>query len=294
MVDYKNLRLEREREMLDEYVASFKNFYLNDEIIDSQEKRSTPLQDRSVHDNMNEKNVAYLQEILDIAKIVECDDKLIFHTLLQSDDKPVFTQYLLSKKQLDIPVNELDNDKNTVFMLLANRVVESDKNYPICTIKSLINRGYKITDDDVQFIKDLYQLDSIKHSPKKQILWSHLRLLTILNDVEKYDFITHYQKLNAFFAIVSFKLNNVFGSKHDNLLAMSNNAISNYKRHIDIILHALNFYDRRKDIETADKKGTFAKKKQERLDAPVEQDKVFEEIIFAVLPELKHSFQKTA
>lgn len=286
MRDYK-------KQMLDDYVLSLKDFYLNDEFIDDP-NRTSPIYDGFICDGMDEESVAYLQDILDIAKIVECDDRLIFHTLLKSNDKPNFTRYLLEKTQLDILVNGLDADKNTIFMLLTNKVMSLDKKYPIYIIKSIIERGYKITDKDTEFVEELYNRNNVKQDTKKQIYWSHLRLWTILKDMEKYDAITYHGNLNAFFAIVSLKIDKVFGSKHDNLLAMSNNAISNYKRHIDIILHALNFYNRHQDIENSDKKGTFAKKKQERLDNPVEQDKDFEEIIFTVLPELKIDFQKTA
>lgn len=293
MLDYKKVRLDREKQMLDEYAKSFEEFYLNDEIID-EPNRSTPLHDGFISDGMDEASVTYLQDILDIAKIVDCDDQLIFHTLLKSHDKPNFTKYLLSKTQLKIPVNDLDEEENTVFMLLADKTMDLDKNYPIHMVSSLIKNGYKTTDEDIEFVKDLYKSKNTKQNPKKQKRWSHLRLLTLLKDVERYDVVTYYGNLNAYFAIISFKINKVFGTGHDNLLAMANNALSNYKTHIDVILHALEFYNREQAIIDSDKKGTFARKKQECLDNPVEQDEGFAQVVFTILPELKDTYLKTA
>ena len=113
-----------------------------------------------------------------------------------------------------------------------------------------------------------------------------MRFAVKLNSKEK--FALAYQKHRELFVILSLKMNKPISFNFPNLLGVINNAIQFYRESGEIILKAMEHYERTRQIMELDsRKGTFKKKLTEfETNKPI-QNKEFEEIVINLFPELK-------
>jgi hypothetical protein len=237
----------------------------------------------SIVDKLNKEESKYLNEVLDLPKIVGASSKYILNETLKDKSKNKFAYFLLRSKNIELEVNNLDDSKKTVFIRLAENYISEKNGFLIYSINELFGRNYKIKEEDVVFINKIYK--QLK-SQSEQESWYLLRFAVILNDTEKFKLV--YQKQREMFVILSLKLQKPIHFNFPNLLGVLNNAIQHYRESGDIILHAMNIYKQSDLIRQLDaRKGNFNRKLQEYHQNKPFQDKEFEEVVKLVFPELK-------
>lgn len=238
---------------------------------------------QGILDKLNKEETKYLNENLNLSKIVGVDQKLILNETLKHKEKANFSNLILRSKNIDLEVNYTDNSGKTVFVLLVEQYFFEKGSFLMYNINHLFERNYSIKNEDVFFVNELYK----KIQSQSQFEnWSLLRFAVKLNDNKK--IALAYQKQRELFVILSFKLNKPIHFNYPNLLGIINNAIQHYRESGEIILKAMKHYDRLEHIKQLDlRKGTFRKKLSEfELNKPI-QDKEFEEIVMTLFPELK-------
>ena len=224
-----------------------------------------------------------LHNEIDIPKLVGCEKHLVLHELLKDKSKDKFTFYLLSRLELACEVNTYDKNKNTVFIEIAKRYLDSKNHFWQSHITTLFRRGYIIKEEDSQFVLNLYR------ERKKEIdldKWAILRYATKLNDLGKFEIVMG--KTRELDTMLSFKVGRPIGFRYPNLLGVAVNAITNYRESGDVILRSIERFEQAEKISILDKKNdTFKRKRQEYFENRPSQDKEFEKIAAELFPELK-------
>ena len=224
-----------------------------------------------------------LNEKIDLPNMVGSEKTFIIHELLKDKTKDKFTFYLLNNLELDCEVNSYDINKNTAFIEIAKRYFQSENFFGHSLISTLFKRGYKIKEEDIKFVLDLYDEKKNERDFEK---WTILRYATKLNDLNKFEIATG--KTRELSTMLSFKMNRPVGFNFPNLLGVAVNAIIYYRESGDIILKSIEKFNRTNKINNLDKrKNTFKRKKQEYLDNKPIQNKEFEKVAIELFPELK-------
>ncbi|MBE7698670.1 DUF7829 domain-containing protein [Tenacibaculum finnmarkense] len=232
---------------------------------------------------LNTNELKKLHEEINIPKLVGCEKHLILHKLLNNRTKDKFTFYLLARLELECDVNSYDKEKNTVFMKIAKRYFEEEKYFGTYYFSILFKRGYKIKEEDIQFVLDLYHQKKSEYDFGK---WTTLRYATKLNDLNKFE--KAMGKTRELDTILSFKMNRPIGVNFPNLLGVAINSITNYRENGDVILKSIDKFKQTNKINVLDKKkNTFKRKRQEYLENKPTQDKEFEKIAIELFPELE-------
>lgn len=237
---------------------------------------------QSIVDKVNKEELQYLIERLDLSQIVGVNSNLILNETLKYKEKNKFSYFILRSKNIPIEVNFLDETKKSVFIRLAENYFDEKNSFLIYLINELFNRGYIIKEENEIFIKQLYKKIQSESDFEK---WSMLRFAIKLNDSEKFSLA--YQKQRELFVILSMKFNRPIYFNFPNLLGVLNNAIQHYRENGDIILKAMDIYDRTNEIKRLDvRKGNFARKLNEYHSNKPIQNKKFEEIVKLLFTEI--------
>lgn len=263
------------KQNIDSFLVEIENYYSDCSV--------GYFQNQGILDKINKEECKYLNDNLNLSKIVGVDSSLILNQTLRDKEKDNFSFYLLKSKKIELEVNCLDELKKTVFIRLSEKYFFKNNGSLINVINELFLRNYKIKEEDLTFVNKLYKKISCQDDLEK---WSILRFAVKLNDAEK--FTKALKKENQLFVILSLKFNKPIHFRFPNLLGVLNNAIQHYRENGEIILKAMNYYGRTNQINELDlKKGVFRKKNEEyELNKPI-QDKEFEEIVQTLFPELK-------
>lgn len=238
---------------------------------------------QGVLDKLNKEETIYLNENLNLSKIVGVDSNVILNETLKHKEKDNFSTLILRTKIIDVEVNYADDSGKTIFMLLVEKYFSEKDGYLQYNISQLFDRNYVIKNEDVVFVNELYK----KIQSQSQFEnWSLLRFAVKLKDNQK--IALAFQKQRELFVILSLKLNRPIHFNFPNLLGILNNAIQHYRESGEIILKAINHYDRSNQIKELDlRKGIFKNKLSEfEVNKPI-QDKEFEELVIDLFPELK-------
>lgn len=240
-------------------------------------------QNMGIVDKVNKEECQYLNDNLDLPKIVGVSSKYILNETLKDKNKNKFSYFLLRSKNIELEINNLDAEKKTVFIRLCENYIAEKNGFLIYSINELFTRNYIIKEEDTLFVNKIYK--ELKNQSEQE-RWYLLRFAVILNDAEKFSLI--YQKKREMFVILSLKLQRPIHFNFPNLLGVLNNAIQHYRESGDIILKAMNIYKQADLIRELDaRKGNFNKKLQEYNQNKPFQDKKFEEIVQLIFPELK-------
>lgn len=236
-------------------------------------------------DELNNEEVEYLNNNLELHKIVGVERGNVLNYLLENKQKIRFTEFILKSTNIDLDVNHISNSNKSAFILLAENYLTESNELLKWIIKIIFRRGYVVTKNDEIFLKDLYKKIEFKEQFEN---WSILRFALKLNNKEQVSLAL--DKLNILFVILSLKLNKPVFFNFPNLLGVLNNAFNSefYKSNGDIILKALEVYSRKESVNELDsRKGVFRKKIfLYEQDKPV-QNKEFEEITKKIFPELE-------
>ncbi|MBP1222338.1 hypothetical protein [Flavobacterium sp. 1355] len=263
------------RQSIENFLIEIENYYLD--------CSADYFQNMGIVDKVNIEEAKYLNEKLDLSRIVGVNSKLILNETLKDKSKNKFSYFLLKSKNINLEVNYLDETKKTVFIRLAENYFYEKNNFLIYSINELFKRDYKIKEEDIIFINELYKKINSQSDFEK---WSLLRFAVKLNNSEKFE--KAYQKSRELFVILSLKFDKPIHFNFPNLLGILNNAIQHYRENGDIILKAMNVYDRTSKIQELDyRKGNLKKKLKEYHENKPIQDKDFLEIVEILFPELK-------
>lgn len=240
---------------------------------------------QGIVDKLNKEEVEYLNENLNLSKIVGVERNDILNCLLKDKEKNKFTELLLKSTNINLDVNNISNSNKSTFILLTENYFKESSYLIKWLIKNLFERGYTIKKQDEIFITELYKgLQSQDQFEN----WTILRFAVKLNNKEQIRLA--FDKLHILFVILSLKLNKPIHFSFPNLLGVLNNAFNsnNYKENGDVILKAIEVYSRKTTIQELDsRKGNFKKKLSDYEQNKPIQNKEFEEIIKIVFPELK-------
>jgi len=262
-------------ELYKSFLTEFPKYY-NDPSTDYFQGQNLPTK-------LNQKELELLNEKIKLPELVGCEKRLVLNELLKDSSKDKFTYYLIETLEIDCEVNAYDKTKKTVFIELAQRYFNQETWVSPNLISKLFERGYKIKEEDNQFIKDLYKKIRKQDDLDK---WSTLRFAAKLNDREKFEIALNHTK--ELFAILSLKMGKPIHFNFPNLLGVVNNAIIYYRESGDLILKAMDKFGQLDKILKLDKrKGTFKRKRAEYLENRPIQNKEFEEIVIELFPELK-------
>ncbi|MBB1193770.1 hypothetical protein DNC80_08835 [Flavobacterium sp. SOK18b] len=238
---------------------------------------------QGIVDKLNKEETKYLNDSLDLSKMIGIDSKYILNEILKNKEKDKFSYFLLRSTNINLEVNCIDEAGKTVFILLAENYFFEKSSFLIYSINQLFERNYSVKKEDEIFVAELYK----KIQSQSQLeSWSILRFAVKLNNKEK--FALACQKHRELFVILSLKMNKPISFNFPNLLGVINNAIQFYRESGEVILKAMRYYERTRQIMELDsRKGTFKKKLAEfETNKPI-QNKEFEEIVINLFPELK-------
>jgi hypothetical protein len=238
---------------------------------------------QGIVDKLNKEETKYLNDSLDLSNMIGIDSKYILNEILKNKVKDKFSYFLLRSTNINLEVNCIDEAGKTVFILLGENYFFEKSSFLIYSINQLFERNYSVKKEDEIFVAELYK----KIQSQSQLeSWSILRFAVKLNNKEK--FALACQKHRELFVILSLKMNKPISFNFPNLLGVINNAIQFYKESGEVILKAMRYYERTRQIMELDsRKGTFKKKLAEfETNKPI-QNKEFEEIVINLFPELK-------
>lgn len=264
-------------ELIDDFIQELKLFYNN-----PNEYKFTS---GNVLSRLQKEELAYLNQNLQLGKIVGCQKNNILNSLINDKAKDKFTFFILMAKEIKIEVNHYNKMKSTNFIDLSKRIFFDDT-WNSYMILNLIDRDYNIKIDDDKFTYALYKKGFVK-SKEDYRRWTKIRLAVNLKESKKIE--KAYIKIQEIYTILSFKQKKPKGSELSSILEIAINAIQNYKEDGDIILKAIQVYDVEGEIFKLDRKNkkTYPRKKAEYLKNRPHQDKEFEKIVKQLLPELK-------
>lgn len=240
-------------------------------------------QSQNLPSKLNIKEQELLNSKINLPELIGCEKDLVLNQLLKDKSKDKFTFYLIQTLELGCEVNAYDRTKKTVFIEIAERYFEQETWISPYLISKLFERGYKIKEEDNQFVLELYKKIRKQNDLDR---WATLRFATKLDDKNKFEIAqTHTREL---FSILSFKMGKPVHFNFPNLIGVANNAISHYRESGDLILKSIDKFGLTEKINQLDKrKGTFKRKRLEYLENKPIQNKEFEEIAIELFPELK-------
>lgn len=263
------------KQNIENFIIELENYYLD--------CSTNYFNNMGIVDKLNIEETKYLNDKLDLSKIVGVSSKMILNETLKDKTKNNFSYFLLRSRNINLEVDYLDETKKTIFIRVAKNYFSEKNGFLISSINELFKRDYKIKDEDVTFVKELYKEIESQDDFEK---WSLLRFAIKLDNSEKFE--KAYLKSRELFVILSLKFGKPIHFNFPNLLGVLNNAIQHYRENGDIILKAMNVYDRTFKIQELDsKKGNFKKKIIEYQENKPIQDKNFIEIVQLLFPELK-------
>lgn len=262
------------KEEIDKCINEIREYY--------QDSSSEYLSNGNLINRLNQEERKHVNLNLKLEELVGCKKNIIINTLIKDKSKDKFTFYLLNSDNIKYEINAYDKINSTAFIELAKRLFY-DKVWGSYLIMQLFLKGYKIKEEDNQFVHNLYkEVKEIKDFD----IWTMLRYAVILDDV--CNFHKALIKTREINTILSFKKKKPIGFNFPNLLGVAINAIQNYRENGDLILKAIEIFEVKDIINQLDrKKNTFKKKRSEYLKNRHLQDKEFEKIAIQLFPELK-------
>ena len=262
------------KEFIDDCVNEIQEYYKNPD--------SDYLPNGNIINRLNQEERKTVNKNLKLEQLVGSQKNLVVQSLIKDKSKDRFTFYLLSSNYIDYEVNAYDKTKATSFIELSKRLFY-DKVWGSYLIMQLFLRGYKIKEEDNQFVLSLYkEVKEIKDFET----WTMLRYAVKLDDADKFQkALIKNREINT---ILSFKKKKPIGFNFPNLLGVAINAIQNYRESGDLILKAIDVFEVNDIIFRLDRKNnTFKRKRDEYLKNRHLQDKEFENVAFQLFPELK-------
>jgi hypothetical protein len=260
---------------IDDFIFELEKYYL-----DCSNQYFTSM---TVVDKLNEVEIEYLNENINLQKIIGVKTKNILNETLKDKSKNNFTSFLINSKNIKLELNLLNETRKTLFIQIFINCISENSNLLLSTIGALMNRGYIIKEEDEKFVNEIYK--TLRHQ-KEQERWYFIRFVILLKDGKKFNYICQKQK--EMFILLSLKLQKPIHFNFTNLIGVLNNAFQYYRESGDIFLKAIKVYKLTEKIQILDSKNnSFKRKVNEYIENKPFQNKDFEDVVKEIFPELK-------
>lgn len=188
-----------------------------------------------------------------------------------------FIEFILTCHGIEIDVNERNLENGTAFQ----EIYKNENILKYIPVKSLLKRGYRITEEDIAFCRTMTTLDNDNKMD--------VHLYAICNNLSNRDLVDKSFLFTKLLLIIeSAKRKEIIGFnyKPDEWVAFANNAIQYYSEYWEYIELAFNNYGLWDMLIELDKKGTFQKKVQTLYSKMPKQKFDFDEVFQDLYPEL--------
>lgn len=232
-------------------------------------------------DELDEFETKILNEVLNLkGKIVESKPPLIkWIDEAKQEDVP-FLEFILHTNKIELDINKTDNsDRTALQAILLNSNIHNT-----LPIKSLFKAGYKLTDNDQEFLKELQetQKDFIADA---QIY----KLCNNLTDRSLVDDVFSFSKL--LFIIESARQGELiyYNFTGNKWISFANNAIQYYSEYWEYLELSFKRFELWDKLIQLDKNGTFQKKVEKFYSQMPRQKYDFDRVFNDLYPEIEYA-----
>lgn len=232
-------------------------------------------------DELDEFETKILNDLLNLkGKVIESKPPLIkWIDEAKQEDVP-FLEFILGTNKIELDINKTDDSDRTALqaILLNNNI------HNTLPIKSLFKAGYKLTDNDQEFLKELQE------TQKDFIADAHIyKLCNNLTDRSLVDDVFSFSKL--LFIIESAKqveliYYNFTGNKW---ISFANNAIQYYSEYWEYLELSFKRFELWDKLIQLDKNGTFQKKVEKFYSTMPRQKYDFDKVFNDLYPEIEYA-----
>lgn len=232
-----------------------------------------------VFGEMDDFEIKILNEVLDLkGKIIENKPPLIKWIDEAKQEDVAFLEFILGFNRIELEINQPDNSDRTAFQaILSNNNI-----YTSLPVKSLFKAGYKLTDKDLEFSKEI--LESQKDLLAETYIF---KLCNRLNDRSLVDDVYNFSKL--LFIIESARQGELiyYNFTGNKWISFANNAIqyySEYWEYLELSFKRFGLWDK---LIQLDKNGTFQKKVESFYSKMPKQKYDFDNVFNDLYPEIE-------
>jgi len=232
-------------------------------------------------EDMDEFETKILNEVLNLkGKVIESKPPLIkWIDEAKQEDVP-FLEFILGTNKIELDIKKPDDsDRTALQAILLNSNIH--KTLPI---KSLFKAGYKLTDNDREFLKELQE------TRKDFVADAYIyKLCNNLTDRSLVDDVFSFSKL--LFIIESAKqgeliYHNFTGNKW---ISFANNAIQYYSEYWEYLELSFKIFELWDKLIQLDKNGTFQKKVEKFYSQMPRQKYDFDKVFYDLYPEIEYA-----
>lgn len=232
-------------------------------------------------DELNEFETKILNDVLNLkGKVVESKPPLIkWIDEAKQEDVP-FLEFILGTNKIELDINKTDDSDRTALqaILLNNNI------HNTLPIKSLFKAGYKLTDNDQEFLKELQE------TQKDFIADAYIyKLCNNLTDRSLVDDVFSFSKL--LFIIESAKQGELiyYNFTGNKWISFANNAIQYYSEYWEYLELSFKRFELWDKLIQLDKNGTFQKKVEKFYSTMPRQKYDFDRVFNDLYPEIEYA-----
>lgn len=232
-------------------------------------------------DELDEFEAKILNDLLNLkGKVVESKPPLIkWIDEAKQEDVP-FLEFILGTNKIELDINKTDDSDRTALqaILLNNNI------HNTLPIKSLFKAGYKLTDNDQEFLKELQE------TQKDFIADAHIyKLCNNLTDRSLVDDVFSFSKL--LFIIESAKQGELiyYNFTGNKWISFANNAIQYYSEYWEYLELSFKRFELWDKLIQLDKNGTFQKKVEKFYSTMPRQKYDFDRVFNDLYPEIEYA-----
>ncbi len=232
-------------------------------------------------DELDEFETKILNDLLNLkGKVVESKPPLIkWIDEAKQEDVP-FLEFILGTNKIELDINKTDDSDRTALqaILLNNNI------HNTLPIKSLFKAGYKLTDNDQEFLKELQE------TQKDFIADAHIyKLCNNLTDRSLVDDVFSFSKL--LFIIESAKQGELiyYNFTGNKWISFANNAIQYYSEYWEYLELSFKRFELWDKLIQLDKNGTFQKKVEKFYSTMPRQKYDFDKVFNDLYPEIEYA-----
>lgn len=232
-------------------------------------------------EDMDEFETKILNEVLNLkGKVVESKPPLIkWIDEAKQEDVP-FLEFILGTNKIELDINKPDDSDRT-----ALQAILLDSNiHKTLPIKSLFKAGYKLTDNDREFLKELQE------TQKDFVADAYIyRLCINLTDRSLVDDVFSFSKL--LFIIESARQGELiyYNFTGNKWISFANNAIQYYSEYWEYLELSFKRFELWDKLIQLDKNGTFQKKVEKFYSQMPRQKYDFDKVFYDLYPEIEYA-----
>lgn len=232
-------------------------------------------------EEMDDFEIKILNEVLNLkGKVVENKPPLIKWIDEAKQEDVVFLEFILGTNKIELDINKPDDSERTALQaILLNSTIHNT-----LPIKSLFKAGYKLTDNDREFLKELQE------TQKDFIADTYIyKLCNNLTDRSLVDDVFIFSKL--LFIIESARQGELiyYNFTGNKWISFANNAIQYYSEYWEYLELSFKRFELWDKLIQLDKNGTFQKKVEKFYSQMPRQKYDFDSVFNDLYPEIEYA-----